>query len=186
MLNEDKIGSRIRKLRIERNLTLNDLAKTTGYTSGYLSKVENSVKAPPVSTLIGLAKALGVDIEAFFSEEKKRISFSLLRKSERLEMGDPAGNLADYAYQPLVSSYPNRKMNPYILTVFKDFQGINNFHHQGEEFLFMLEGRAEFTHGDQTVTLEEGDAIYFDASIPHHGVALDETAKCLITICGEE
>lgn len=185
MLSEDKIGSRIKKLRIERNLKLNDLAKATGYTSGYLSKVENSEKAPPVSTLIGLAKALGVDIEAFFSEEEEKISFSLLRKKERLEMGDPAGNLADYAYEPLVSSYPNRKMNPYILTTYKDIQGINNFHHQGEEFLFMLEGRAEFTHGDQTVILEEGDAIYFDASIPHHGVALDDKARCLITICGE-
>lgn len=60
MLNEDQIGKRIKRLRLDRKLTQQELAVTAGITKSYLSKIENSDSAPPVSTLINLAKAIGV------------------------------------------------------------------------------------------------------------------------------
>jgi transcriptional regulator with XRE-family HTH domain len=57
MVDEREVGKRIKARRLSKGITLQELAKKTGFTRGYLSKVENSTKAPPVSTLITLAKA---------------------------------------------------------------------------------------------------------------------------------
>jgi transcriptional regulator with XRE-family HTH domain len=69
MIDEAEIGRKIKRLRLDRGLNLQDVADATGFTKGYLSRVENSKKAPPVSTLIIIAKALGTNISAIFSEE---------------------------------------------------------------------------------------------------------------------
>ena len=58
MIQESELGKRIKEYRIAKKVTLQELAKKTGFTKGYLSKIENTKKAPPVSTLIVLSKAL--------------------------------------------------------------------------------------------------------------------------------
>ena len=56
MINESEISKRIRECRLRKNLTLQMLADRTGYSKGYLSKVEKSDKAPPVATLSTIAR----------------------------------------------------------------------------------------------------------------------------------
>lgn len=187
MIKESLIGNRIKKLRVERDLTLKQLAKSTGFTSGYLSKVENSQKSPPVSTLIVLADFMGIGMDSFFAEKKEKTSFMLTKKRDRQIMKQDPDFEYNYIYEPLVPDYPNRKMNPYILTVPATPRGINKFEHKGEELIFLLEGEAHFTHGDKTVLLKEGDCVYFDSSYPHFGISLGEKeAKCLIVILSDE
>jgi len=187
MINESLIGNRIKKLRTERDLTLKQLAKATGFTSGYLSKVENSKKSPPVSTLIVLANYMGIGMDSFFAEKNKKTSFMLTRKKDRQIMEQDPDFEYNYIYEPLVPDYPNRKMNPYILTVPTTPQGINKFDHKGEELIYLLEGEARFSHGDNLVDMQEGDCVYFDSSYPHFGISLgDKEAKCLIVILSEE
>jgi transcriptional regulator with XRE-family HTH domain len=65
---EAEIGKRIKAFRTEKRITLDQLAKKTGFTKGYLSKVEKSTKSPPVSTLGILARALGITISALLGE----------------------------------------------------------------------------------------------------------------------
>ncbi|MFH2130094.1 MAG: XRE family transcriptional regulator [bacterium] len=173
MIEESQICHRIKKLRIDRKLTLKDLSQVTGFSSGYLSKMEKSRKSPPISTLITIAKGLGVNIDDIFAEDEKRTTFLLLRKDERQEMGRPPGSSYNYTYIPLAQKYPNRSMDPYILTIPIKPRGSDRFQHKGEEVLYILEGRARFAHGDTVVEMEEGDCIYFDASVPHRGTALD-------------
>lgn len=173
MIEESQICHRIKKLRIDRKLTLKDLSQVTHFSIGYLSKMEKSKKSPPISTLITVAKGLGVDVDDIFAEEEKKATFILLKKNERQEMGRPPGSSYNYTYNPLAQKYPNRSMDPYILTIPTKPRGSNRFQHKGEEILYILEGRAKFVHGETVVEMEEGDCIYFDASIPHRGTALD-------------
>ena len=65
-INESLIPKRIRRLRLERNMTQKALAEAVGVTKGYISRMENIDTAPPVGTLIALAQAIGVEIDAFF------------------------------------------------------------------------------------------------------------------------
>jgi len=185
MLDESEIGRKIKQLRKERKLNLLELADKTGFTKGYLSKVENSKKSPPVSTLITITTALGVSLAAIFSDGETRRSITLVKKSERKMMARD-GTAFGYSYEPLALSYPERHMEPYILTLPLRPKEQAIFQHKGEELLFVLEGTMQFTHGDTELTVETGDCVYFDASIPHFGFAAgSKEVKCLMVIYSE-
>jgi transcriptional regulator with XRE-family HTH domain len=163
-------------------LTLVELAHRTGLSKGYLSKVENSDKAPPVSTLVNIAKVLQVSISEIFGEPQERISFSLVRKGGR-ELVAKDGNVFGYSYETLAHNFPHKHMAPYLLTIPAGIELLPFFQHKGEEIFLVLEGVVRFVHGEREVILEEGDCIYFDASIPHRGYTHEvEQAKCLIVI----
>ena len=185
MIDEAEIGSKIKRLRLDRGLNLQQVANATGFTKGYLSKVENSKKAPPVSTLLILAKAFGVNISVIFSEDESKTTFTLVKKLERTTMGRD-GTAFGYSYEPLAYKFPQRHMDPYILTAPVKPKHRRFFHHKGEEILLVLEGVMRFIHGDNEFLVEEGDCIYFDASIPHLGLAEgSKPVKCFMVIFNE-
>jgi transcriptional regulator with XRE-family HTH domain len=186
MIDEAEIGPKIKFMRLERGLNLRDLAEATGFTKGYLSKVENSKKAPPVSTLLVLAKTLGVNISAIFSEDDDKPVITLVKKSERKTMARD-GTAFGYAYEPLAHKFPQRHMDPYVLTLPLKPRKRVVFQHKGEEILMVLEGTMRFMHGEREFLVEEGDCIYFDASIPHFGIAEEsKPVKCLMVIFSED
>lgn len=116
MIKESQIGKTIKSLRTSRNLTLKTFADMTGYTKGYLSKVENSKKAPPVSTLIVISKTLNVPISKILGEASQPHSCSVVKKNERKVMGKSEIGFG-YSYETLAHTYPDKKMEPSILTI---------------------------------------------------------------------
>ncbi len=185
MIDETEIGRKIKLLRLERGLSLQDIANAAGITKGYLSRVENSKKAPPVSTLLTLAKALGVNISTIFSEDEGKTTITLVKKAERKTMARD-GTAFGYSYEPLAHKFPERHMDPYVLTLPVKPRRKGIFQHKGEELLMVVEGTMRFTHGDKEYIVEEGDCIYFDSSIPHFGMAAGSgPVKCLMVIYSE-
>lgn len=181
-MNEKLIGDRIKKLRKNKNITLNSLAKMTGYTSGYLSRIENAEKAPPISTLSKIAKALNVDISFLMFEENSNDpkNMVIVRKDDPKDCNEQKASYG-YIYEALASKKIGKNMEPYIL--YPDFEYSTVFQHEGEEFFYILEGQIEFIYGDQKYLLNAGDCMYFDAHIPHTGISKGKSkAKVLIII----
>ena len=186
MITEDKIGARIKQLRLERGLTITILAEKSGFTRGYISKVENSKKAPPVSTLMSLVRAIGVNINDIFSEGETETNFTIVRKSERQAIS-LNGSSFGYSYEPLAPTFPKRHIDPYILTIPNNPKGTKTFQHKGEEMILVLEGKLAMTYGDKEYLVEEGDCIYFNSSIPHEGYAVgNNKVKCVMVFYNEE
>ena len=104
MIDESQLGQRIKALRKKKEYTLEDLSKIAGLTKGYLSKVENSKKSPPVSTLIKLGQALGVSISEIFGENKKSAQRSITKKDERPIVSRSASSYG-YSYESLASGF---------------------------------------------------------------------------------
>jgi len=182
MLPESKIGKNIRGIRKDKKYTLDDLARKTGYSKGYLSKVENSDKAPPVSTLVNIAAKLGVTISQIFGEQVEMVSASVVKKQERKLMARD-GTAFGYSYETLAHKFSNKHMEPYILTIPENIEEHPLFQHEGEEMLMVIEGDLKFLVKDREYLLEEGDCIYFDAGLPHRGFCIGKTpVKCLIVI----
>jgi len=182
MVEESELGKRIQQHRINKGLTLQELAEMTGFTKGYLSKIEKSKKAPPVSTLINLAKALNISISEIFGEVEENSPICLVKKWERRIIARD-GSVFGYAYQTLAHKFHNKHMEPYILTLPVNSKQNALFQHKGEEILFVLEGTMKFFHGEKEFIVEKGDCIYFDGSIPHFGVCLNnKEVKCLMVI----
>ena len=182
MIEEAELGKMIQRHRINKELTLQDLAEKTGYTKGYLSKIENSEKAPPVSTLINIAKALNIGISEIFGEAEESSSICLIKKADRRVIARD-GSVFGYAYETLAHRFHNKHMDPYFLTVPRKTKENALFQHKGEEMMFVLEGTMKFFHGEKEYIVEEGDCIYFDGSIPHYGVCQGKKeVKCLMAI----
>lgn len=183
-MNPKAITSKIKKLRLGKRMTLERLAKETGLTKGYLSRIENSEKAPPLFTLDNVARALGVDITFLLSEDTANIADSdivLVKKGEGktvLRRPAPYG----YEYQSLAYKKAGKNMEPYLLSVRLKKQ-TRGGGHPGEEFIYVLDGKMKFFYGDRTFLVEKGDSLYFDSSLSHSAVSLGaKEAKLLCVI----
>jgi len=181
-MDEKLINDRIKRLRLSKKITLESLAKITGFTTGYLSRIENSGSAPPISTLSKIAQALEVDVSFFLTEDRadNPRNMTIVRKDDPKELIDRKASYG-YKFEALASKKIGKNMEPYIL--YPDFEYSTVFQHEGEEFFYVLEGEIEFIYGDERFVMEAGDSIYFDAHIPHTGVSKgDKKAKVLIII----
>jgi len=181
---EAEIGKRIKAFRLERKITLEKLATQTGFTKGYLSKVEKSQKSPPVSTLITIAQALNVSISSLLGEESQSTQICLVKKGER-PLIDRTGTAFEYSYEALAYKFKNKLMEPFVLTLPVHAKKKPVYQHEGQEVLFVLEGTMKFTHGSEEFIAEEGDCLYFDSGIPHLGETVgDKAVKCFMVISG--
>lgn len=178
------IGSQIRNLRNQRELTLQELSNLTGLSKPNLSQIENNIVTPPIATLLKISTALGVAIGVFFQKTSQESNMVVVRKEDRYGIAKgPHISHIGYQYEPLAYPKVDKNMEPFVVYMEeRDADDIVFNNHKGEEFLFVLEGRLEFRCGDNTVLLEEGDSLYFDSSIPHGYRGLAETAKTLVVI----
>ena len=182
---EKAIAKRIRAKRLENGWTLDQLAKTTGLSKGYLSQIENNDKTPTIGTLTKIAFGLGLNAVALMTGEEprpKQEKFCLIKSGERQPITQP-GAAPDSIYESFSFNKSNRIMDSYIVTVSKEFSP-KPLMHQGQEVAFVLEGKSEFYYDGQTYILEAGDAMYFDSDRPHMTRSIGpKQAKVLVVFC---
>lgn len=164
-MNEQVIGINIRKVRQEAKLTLTAVAKKAGLTKSALSKVENGQISAPISTLIRIAQSLNVPIAAFFSEDKKEPAYIFTKKGDGT-LVDGFGSVLGYQYQGLALEKKDKLAEPFLLTI-NPGDPSEEFYHEGQEYIYMLEGIMDFTLGEEVLRLRPGDSLYFDSGIQH-------------------
>ena len=167
------IYRKIRELRQKRNTTIQELSGKTGLTPGYLSKIENSEKPPPIPTLTKIAYALNVHISYFFEENGNGDNgLSIVRKNERKEIIGDYTSLG-YRYEAVIKKRTDGTIKPLVMTLPSsvDADSIPFNYHDGEEMIYVLSGTLNFHYGDEIHAVEEGDCLCFDSSIPHKAVA---------------
>jgi transcriptional regulator with XRE-family HTH domain len=181
---EHTIVERIKALRLQRGLTLDQLADLSGLTKGYLSRIENSDKSPPFSTLARLASALNTDLISFFTDENgggEDIHIDVVRSEDSRKVNRKIAPEA-YHYESLAFRMRGKNMEPMLVTLEKD-SPVTPFQHDGEEFIYMLEGILELRYEGETYVLETGDSAYFESGIEHAGRSLgDGPARFLCVI----
>jgi len=164
------IGEKIRDLREKRGFSLQDMANRTGYSSAILSQIENHMVSPPLGALIKLAKALEVKVGTFFGDEPRE-SYAIVRKDERRNISRFAskeGVNYGYSYESLGFDKKDRHMEPFLVSLEPATVKSEKLStHEGEEFIFILEGEMEAILGTHKDILYAGDCIYYDSTVPH-------------------
>lgn len=181
-MDEKQIVKNIKRIRQNKKMSLERLAKLCGLTKGYVSKIENSDKAPPFSTISRIANALDTDISLLIAEDlevPEDINLCIIRKNERKEVVS-RGTLYGYHYEALAHKKIGKNMEPYIVLPAFHEKGV--FSHEGEEFMYVLEGRHEFVYDGKKYILNEGDSIYFDSIIPHSGRSVGEKKAKILAV----
>jgi len=191
-LKELGLGRKIRQLRLDRGLTIQDVSERTGLSKGLISQIENEQVSPPISTLMKIANALKVELAYFFMREDEDPKIVVVRKRERIVSGRRGikGNInVGYTYELLAHKKRHKHMEPFIVTFEpRERDEVIMFSHKGEEFHLVLEGKIEMiTDISDPVTLEEGDSLYFDSTISHGFRAIDgKVAKTLAVVFQKE
>ena len=167
---EFNIGQKIKILRKERKLTLQDVANETGFSPALISQIENNNVSPPIATLSKIARFFDVKMSYFFEEEEETSHYEIVRHNERRIVSrviSKDGSDHGYTYEALSFRKKNKKMEPFFLTVTERAQEETLYSHEGEEFLLIISGTAEIILDNERFTLEEGDAVYFDSTVKH-------------------
>ena len=155
------IGYRLRVRRQQMGLSLRDLAARSGLSVSFVSQVERDITRPSISSLKQMADALDVQVAALLADTTPGHT-RVLRRHER-----PSAELSRIRYE-LLATGEGRQMEPQLVTFEPGADsGSHPVTHEGEEFGMILSGRAECWIGEDLMVLEEGDCVYFDATVPH-------------------
>jgi phosphate butyryltransferase len=179
-----RIRENILYLMEKKNITIDDLIKETGIDKNVIENLLNNNQAPGVSEMLNLASALDVDMSVLLYGEKKKHSKAVKTKwSERVRV-DGKGKLN---YESLAPNYFHKKIEPFIVEIFKtDEKDLDISQHAGEEFHYVMKGKAEIIIDKEKFILEEGDTIYFDSSLPHSLNSITERTQLLSAIYYQE
>lgn len=187
MKNRKKIGTKIKDFREFRQMSREDLALKANLDPVQLEMIEEKGSVPSLGHLIKISRAFGVRIGTFL-DDQEIIGPAIVRKGE--EQAAFSFSTKDETarehlnFFSLAQTKPGRHMEPFIVeiepTAASDYKLSS---HEGEEFIFVLEGKVEINYGKEIYQLEQGDSIYLDSIVAHNVHALaDQTAKLLAVV----
>jgi electron transfer flavoprotein alpha subunit len=171
------LGDKIRKLREAQNWTAEALAEATGQTPEFIGQVETDQVSPPVGFLLRLAGALKVDPGSFLGRETQAAI-----RDQRLQAY--VRRTQNYSYQSLTSGAEHDHLRAFLVTIEPHLSHKPvAYKHQGEEFIFVMQGDLEFTLGSKVHLLKEGQSIHFNSDIPHKLKSLsNQPTQCLVVL----
>lgn len=173
----EPLGKKIKKVRTDKKMSYEMLANETGLTIDFLKSIETGKTTPPVGTLLQIARALQIDSGFFLKKEQTKMQKRIKAYSQRTE---------NYAYDTLTPGAENKHLKAFKVEIepLQEHQGVS-YQHEGEEFVYVLEGQIEIVVGEHMNSLSTGDSLHFNSGIRHllRNVST-EKAELLVVIYG--
>ena len=174
MNNHSVVGAKIKGLRETKNLSIDVIAERSGLTVEQIQSIENDVNLPSLGPLIKIARALGVRLGTFMDDNDALGPIVCRAKDREKDSSISFSNGATDArkhmeYHPLAQQKAGRHMEPFVIDINPEENP--NFQlsdHEGEEFIYVMQGEVELVYGKETYHLGEGDTIYYDSIVKHH------------------
>ncbi len=181
---EGVIALRVRELRQGQGVTLAELARRTGMSKAMLSKIENAQTSCSLSTLARLAEALAVPVTSLFrgvDAEREAVFTPAGHGARIVRRGSNVGHL----YQVLGTLRgEHKRLEPLLVTLTEASEVFPLFQHPGTEFLYVLEGRMVYGHGEARYEMGPGDCLVLDGEGPHGPVELLELPIRFLSVTG--
>jgi transcriptional regulator with XRE-family HTH domain len=178
------VGERIRKLREAQDMSLEQVCKLTGIDAARLSAYEDGTAVPPIGVVIQLSRVLGSKMEGLLhGGGTVSESLTICRSGESLG-GEQGGTEQSYAYQSLTRpGTAGHLMEPFLLSFDPAVPPGVPITHDGQEFVYVVEGAIELFYDGRNYRLEKGDSAYLSSSLPHtfHGLG-DSVARMLAVV----
>jgi transcriptional regulator with XRE-family HTH domain len=167
------IGAKIRQLRESREMSQQQLANASENSVELLEHIENGDVVPSLTPLIKIAKALDVRIGTFMDDVQQRgpviVEQGQTEKVIYFSGQKDQTKESSMEFYSLASGKCDRHMEPFLIDV--DIHGDVEFKlesHEGEEFIYVIDGEIEIVYGSEKYVVSKGDTIYYDSVVPHH------------------
>ena len=185
---EYKIGEKLRRLRESKEMTIEQLAEQSQCHADQMRQIEDGALVPSLTPLMEISRALGVRLGTVLDDDsiegpvifKSTESPNVLRFSGK----DPQATSSNLDFYSMGAGKRDRHMEPFLIDV-KPRSGETPplSAHEGEEFIFVIEGSIQINYGKNTYQLETGESIYYDSVVPHDVHAMgDANARILAVV----
>ena len=168
------VGHKIKGLRETKNISVEEVSERSGLSVEQIVSIENEEHLPSLGPLIKIARALGVRLGTFL-DDNDALGPVVCRATEREQDSSISfsNGMADarkhMEYHSLAKQKSGRHMEPFIIDIQpSEERDFKLSAHEGEEFIFVMEGEVEIKYGKETYTLKTGDSIYYDSIVMHH------------------
>jgi len=182
------IGEKIKGIRESKQLSLSEVAERTGLRVEQIERIEDNTDFPSLAPLIKIARVLGVRLGTFLDDQTE-LGPVICRKDDSSEANSISfSNNATVAhkhmdYHALSQDKTGRHMEPFLIDIApsKNVDFILSTH-EGEEFIYVLEGLVEINYGKTTYLLSTGDSIYYDSIVAHHVHAYNDNPARILGV----
>jgi len=182
---QEDIGQRIKAIRQAKGLSLDELSNMTGFDVELLSSIESCEVKPQLGTAIKLSKALDSAFGRLVSGVGEKI-YSITRRGEQKIVSrstSQKGKKKAYTYKSLAPEVKGRHMESLIVQL-EEAPDAERSVHDGEEFIYVLDGAVSLDIGEDHFDLEPGDSAYYLSTTPHLIAAASGTATILAVLYG--
>lgn len=187
MSDKVQVGKKIRAIRESKSIELDVLAERAQLPVEQIKAIEDGSPLPGLAPLIRIARVLGVRLGTFLDDQQSVGAVVTRHEEERESVrfsNHAAAGHESMIYHSLSEGKENRHLEPFVIDILPT--GGNQFDlssHEGEEFIFVLEGTVEINYGKHSYVLEKGDSIYYDSIVKHHVHGYDgQKAKILAVV----
>lgn len=170
--NHTIVGFKIKGIRESKNISVEEIAERTGLSVEQINSIESDQYLPSLGPLIKVARALGVRLGTFL-DDNDNLGPVVCRAEERSSSISFSNGASDarkhMEYHSLAKQKAGRSMEPFVIDIQPSEE--RNFKlsaHEGEEFIYVLEGSIEIDYGKQQYKLNAGDSIFYDSIVQHH------------------
>ena len=172
-----QIGNKIKRMRIERGLTQEELANRCELSKGFISQVENDLTSPSIATLIDILEILGTNLKEFFSDDKdEKITYTYE------DMFETENSDLKYKLMWLVPNAQKNEMEPILIELKKGKNSMEIDPHDGEEFGYVIHGKITLMNGDEEYEVKKGETFYLKGNLPHYIVNKHDTLAKVIWV----
>jgi transcriptional regulator with XRE-family HTH domain len=172
--NHSFIGSKIKGIRESKNITIEEISERSGLSVEQINSIENDQNLPSLGPLIKIARALGVRLGTFL-DDSDALGPIVCRAEDREKdssisfSNDATDARKHMEYHPLAQQKAGRHMEPFVIDINpEENPEFQLSAHEGEEFIYVMQGEIEIVYGKDTYKLKEGDSIFYDSIVNHH------------------
>ena len=173
-----EIGNKIRRMRLQRGLTQEELADRCELSKGFISLLERDLTSPSLDTLADILESLGTDLTSFFAKnDAEKIVFG---ENDIFVKEDEEGINGRIRW--LVPSAQKNRMEPILVEMAPGGETGEDDPHEGEEFGYVLSGTLKVVIGDRTERVRKDESFYFAPTAPHKLVNAGKTVCKVIWV----
>ena len=169
------VGKKIKQARTAKKMALDHVANETGFSIDYIKEVETGKAMPPVGALLQIARALEIESGSLLRESESKLESRIKAQTKRTD---------NYAYTTLTPGAENKHLKAFrvMIEAQQDHKGVD-YHHEGEEFVYVLAGKVEVAVGEHVNILQQGESLHFNSGIRHKLRSVsDEKAELIVVI----
>ena len=180
-----KFATKVKSIRERQNMSIDELAEKSGVKKEILVDIENGETVPSLTPLTKMARALGVRLGTFLDDEA-HVGPIVVRNGEPEDVIYFSGRedetqSSHLQFHPLGAGKIDRCMDPFIIDI-TPTEEHDLSSHEGEEFIYVLEGEIQLNYGKDTINVSAGDSLYYDSVVDHHLHAINGKAKILAVL----